>query len=166
MKRHKKYWIAAAGLFLLPAFTGISTITGFSFNTLFDDANQRDQMITDKYMVSTKNETTVIIHTYAGNVYTAAGNLDIIKEGTDKEETVLELKGSMKEQIETEQPAIDKDVLAQDDTAVLTIYTEGEEIYGFYGKHRFTSDGQDGTGKLELYGYLEAYYDGENYFSG
>ena len=166
MERHKKYWIAAAGLFLLLAFTGISTITGFSFNTLFDDANQREQTITDKYMLSTKNETTVIIHTYAGNVYTAAGNLDIIKAGTDKEETVLELNGSIKEQIKSEQTAIEKDVLAQEDTAVLTIYTEDEAIYGFYGKHRIITDGQDGTDKLELYGYLEAYYDGENYFSG
>lgn len=118
--------------------------------------------ITSAEMIDTEKHTQIIINTYAGEQYIAEGKIDVIQSGGEKKEALLELQGSIEKQENTKQE--DKKVQKADYPAVLTVYMN-EAVYGFYSNYPIELTSPDGMNVIEMYGYLEGYYDGENQYS-
>ena len=106
----------------------------------------------------------IVIHTYAGEIYTANGAFDVLQEGEDGGETVAEIHGHMEKQEDAQSPSSFDSVSETDDTIVLTVYTE-DGIYGFYGDGNFYDSLESGIQEIEMYGYLVGYYDGTSSYT-
>ncbi|WP_148408788.1 hypothetical protein [Murimonas intestini] len=153
--RHKLFVI----VLLMIAGVMITTLSAVA-----DGTGENMEVITKEVMVNTKKDTQIIIYTYSGEQYVAEGKMDVLQSGSGEAETVLELQGSIKKQDNTEKKDMDTKKREQISPTVLTVYMD-ETIYGFYATHPVTVRSQMGKNIIEIYGYLEAYYDGENYYS-
>lgn len=147
MKKKKQHTIPVISiciLLILAVFTAVLTIR---------EASQEETVDTEKH-------TKVIIHTYSGEHYTAQGKATI-KSGTGNSDMVIELKGEIQQQKNVSRPDYWKDAEDAVQPSVLRIYM-GEQIYGFYSRHSLKISSQNDKNIIEMYGYLEGYYEGED----
>lgn len=124
-----------------------------------DETSESFRTELDRQMIDTEKDTTIIIHTYGGDQHIARGRLDVIRNGSDQEETILELQGSIETKDNEAKAAVPETIKERGRQTVLTVYMN-EQIYGFYSSHELHVDSDDSGNRIELYGYLEGYSDG------
>lgn len=105
-------------------------------------------------------EVRMVVHTYSNETYVLNGTLEVLQDGNGENETVMEIQGSI-EKIENPKDIISKENFDRAMPTVLTVY-EDDKIYGFYSNYRVSRENED---SMTFYGFLEGYYDGENYYS-
>ena len=138
---------------ILIALTGGLIFTGVFLSVHYQTENA-------KGIVS--QNANIIIVTTSGEMYTAKGVLEVIQKGW-KQETVMELNGSINKETTVRTP--DTDSMKQDkNPAVITVYMD-KKIYGFYGSKGFYKDTDKEQYTIVLRGYLEGYADENNYYS-
>lgn len=105
-------------------------------------------------------EVEIFICTYSEEIYEISGTLEILQEGSQGKETIMELKGEIAQNRDNKN-------LSQYNTkevanpTVLTVYMN-EQVYGFYSNYKIEKYNKSGKEQIFIYGFLEGYYDGES----
>lgn len=126
------------------------------------------QVIADKGVLKEDNQLTendmpeevkMVVHTYSNETYVVNGMLEVLQDGNGEQETVMEIQGSI-EKVENPKDILSKENFDRAMPTVLTVY-EDDKIYGFYSNYEISRENED---SMIYYGFLEGYYDGENYY--
>lgn len=105
-------------------------------------------------------EVRLMIYTYGNETYVVNGMLEVLQDGNGEQETVIEIQGSI-EKIKNSEDIISDENFDRAMSTVLTVY-EDDKIYGFYSNHHISKENEK---CMIYYGFLEGYYDGEDYYS-
>lgn len=108
-------------------------------------------------------KTRIMIYTYRNEVYMVEGMLEMLQEGGEENEAVLELQGSIEKIEDAKVQESDIDQVRSAPTA-LTVYME-DKIYGFYSIYELDGNGTDEE-PIIYYGYLVGYAEGDTHYSG
>lgn len=124
----------------------------------------KEKVTINKTTIKPEQNTTVTIRTYEVKRYTVNGKTKVVQEGKAKCETVLELKGTLKEHEEIK-PLDEEDEPKRTRAAVvLTVYVD-DQVYSFYSTHEPQVREEGDENHIGLYGYLEAYSTANNNYS-
>ena len=109
--------------------------------------------------VGEPQETVIIIHTFSGEDYVAAGTVDIMEAADEGAETVIEMQGSIEMK---KNPEENTDYRRMWDDrrppVAVSVNLPSGEVYGFYGYSLHDIRDNGGDEPIEIYGYLEGYY--------
>lgn len=134
------------------------------FGVMFASRVTADEGILKEDIQLTENdmpeEVRMVVHTYSNETYVVNGMLEVLQDGNGEQETVMEIQGSI-EKIENTKDIISKENFERAMPTVLTVY-EDDKIYGFYSSYEVFGENED---SMTYYGFLQGYYDGENYYS-
>ncbi|MDO4555517.1 MAG: hypothetical protein Q4B70_10265 [Lachnospiraceae bacterium] len=103
----------------------------------------------------------VVIYTYSGERYEGLGRLEVVQDGSEHPEIVLELEGSLVNHGPFDQEQIPEEVMSDvDKSTVVTVYDDNQ-VYGFFSTNGLHIHEEEEYDVVEVYGYLEGFYDGE-----
>lgn len=108
--------------------------------------------------------TEIYIHTYSGEKYYARGNMEILENGKDDSETLIELRGNIEHQGKSNRKPSSETSSGNEKATSLIVYMK-DETYAFYGNEFTYVKKDEDKNRIEMYGFLEGYSDGENNYS-
>ena len=159
---HKKMF-----LFLMPLcglmFTGCENSSQY----VTKEKATASGTVSSEVLVLETEETEITIHV-DGETFVVRGMMDVLQDGKDGGETVLEVEGNLKSQENTtvsdDGAGLATDISREHPLVSLTVY-DNDQIYGFYGNGRVLERQDGGIQRVEISGYLEGYFDGEESYS-
>jgi hypothetical protein len=150
-----KWKSAALFLGIMVLISGCSNQKKENIRLAFNSENSNEEG-TIMYADLQEKETEITVYTYSGDTFTANGKVELSEHGIKSQDAMLEIRSG--EIIQSEETGKSAKSFQEAKPATITLYAPEGKVFGFYTTHEIlVSQGELGN-KLEIYGYLEGYY--------